>query len=139
MKVPLHNLKITKTEAATRQIDRAIDALILGEFDIAITLAGAAEGMFERDGLYLFSYLVDSPKAKEFPKKEWINTLNHERDWLKHPSGNSEIEIHPFVAANMIVRAATKMEKWSPKMDEFKVWFLDNIDSLAPAGQSSTS
>jgi hypothetical protein len=29
-----------------------------------------------------------------------------------------------FDAAPMIVRAASKLDKWSPLMDEFKEWFI---------------
>jgi hypothetical protein len=35
-------LSLTKIEAATRQTEAAIEAFVRGDFDIAITLAGAA-------------------------------------------------------------------------------------------------
>jgi hypothetical protein len=38
-------LKISKAEGASRQVEEAIKALERGDFDIAVTLAGAAEGM----------------------------------------------------------------------------------------------
>jgi hypothetical protein len=34
-------------------------------------------------------------------------------------------------AASMIARAASKLEVWTPKMDEFKVWLLANIDAIS--------
>src|SRR5260221_3875305 len=45
-----HPLTISKAEGASRQVEEAIKALERGDFDIAITLAGAAEGMLERSG-----------------------------------------------------------------------------------------
>ena len=38
-------LTLTKEEAATRQTNAAIEAFARGDFDIAITLAGAAEDL----------------------------------------------------------------------------------------------
>lgn len=56
---PLHvpvgtSLHLTLERAMSRQVDAAIDALVAGNFDIALTLAGAAEGMIERTGLHMF-------------------------------------------------------------------------------------
>jgi hypothetical protein len=122
MEIPIGALKLTLVEAATRQTDAAIDALQRGEYDVAVTLAGAAEGMIERDGPHMFAYLRDSPRVHDkFSKKEWIATLNRELYWLKH-GGQDEMEIECADAAFSIARAATKLEKWTPKMEEFKVW-----------------
>ena len=44
---------LTLEKAAVRQIDAAIDALEAGLFDVALTLAGAAEGMIDRAGLHM--------------------------------------------------------------------------------------
>jgi hypothetical protein len=43
--ITLKSITLTKADAATRQIDAAIEALLHDRFDIAITLAGAAEDM----------------------------------------------------------------------------------------------
>jgi hypothetical protein len=81
-RLPADPLNLTLTEAATRQVDAAIDALERGKFDVALTLAGAAEGMIKRDGYHLFAGLRDNPRAKEriAEKKDWIAILNRERD-----------------------------------------------------------
>jgi len=42
---PCTELPVTKLESAIRQTEAAIAALAVGHFDVAITLAGAAEGM----------------------------------------------------------------------------------------------
>jgi hypothetical protein len=120
-------LSLTKIEAATRQTEAAIEAFVRGDFDIAITLAGAAEGMIERDGLHMFAFLRDSPRVQDVEKKEWISTLNSERDWLKHSNGPETLRIEREHAAIMIARAASKLEKWTPRMEEFKEWLLKNV------------
>jgi hypothetical protein len=130
MEIPIGTLKLTLVEAATRQTDAAIDALQRGEYDVAVTLAGAAEGMIERDGHHMFAYLRDSPRVHgKFSKKEWIATLNRELYRLKH-GGQDEMEIECADAAFLIARAATKLEKWTPKMEEFRVWLKTNLDAI---------
>ena len=125
--VPETTLTLTKMEAAARQTEAAIEALIRGEFDIAITLAGAAEGMIDRDGPHMFAYLRDSPRTSELDSKKWIAALNLERDWLKHSGGPDSLSFERENAAYMIARAASKLEHWSPKMEAFKEWVLEFI------------
>jgi hypothetical protein len=114
------HLTLTKVMGATRQTDAAISAFARGDFDIAITLAGAAEGMINREGQHLFGVFRDSAGALEVEEKKWIATLNIERDWLKHPSGPLELQLGREEAAMMIARTASKLEEWSPQMKEFK-------------------
>ena len=111
-RLPAPPLKLTLTEGATRQVDAAIDEFDAGRFDIALTLAGAAEGMIQRDGPHMFAWLRDNPRAAErFPtKKEWINLLNRELYWLKH-GGADAMEIDCATAAFVIARAASKARK----------------------------
>jgi putative transcriptional regulator len=125
-------LKLTKAEGATRQTIGAIEAFIRGDFDIAITLAGAAEGMLSRQGNDLFSYLQDSPRAQNVEKKEWVRALNEERDWLKHadPGHAQVMELEREHAAMMIARAASKLEKWPPQIEEFGEWLRENLENL---------
>jgi hypothetical protein len=84
MRVPSQALTISKAEGASRQVEEAIKALERGDFDIAVTLAGAAEGMLERSGRHLWAFMLRSPQGAAFDKKELIAHLNAERDWLKH-------------------------------------------------------
>jgi hypothetical protein len=127
-RLPADPIKLTLTDGATRQVDAAIDALERGDFDVALTLAGAAEGMIKREGLHLFSFLRNTPRAKAGydETKDWISALNQERDWLKH-GGDNEMQIECFDAALMIARAASKLEVWTPKMEGFRAWFVDNL------------
>jgi len=130
-RLPVDPLTLTLAQAATRQVDAAIDALERGKFDIALTLAGAAEGMIKREGNHLFAGLRDNPRAKEkfAAKKNWIVMLNRERDWLKH-GGDDAMEIECFDVAMMIARAASKLEVWTPKMEDFRTWFMANLDNF---------
>ncbi|MCA6099174.1 hypothetical protein [Bradyrhizobium australafricanum] len=130
-RLPVDPLNLSLTQAATRQVDAAIDALERGKFDIALTLAGAAEGMIEREGNHLFAGLRDNPRAEErfAKKKDWITLLNRERDWLKH-GGDNEMQIECFDAAMMIARAASKLEVWTPKIEDFRAWFLKSLDAF---------
>ncbi|SFH69716.1 hypothetical protein [Bradyrhizobium sp. cf659] len=129
--LPAAPLNLTIAEAASRQIDAAIDALQRGDFDVALTLAGAAEGMIKRDGPHMFAWLRDHPKAAEHfqSKKKWIDVLNREYYWLKH-SGEETMEIDCATAVFMIARAMTKLDAWTPKMDAFKPWLLENLDNV---------
>jgi len=66
---------------------------------------------------------------ERFDKKQWISILNMERDWLKH-GGEPTMDIACSSAAFMVARAASKIENWTPKMVEFKIWLLANLDHL---------
>jgi hypothetical protein len=134
MQVPTQPLKLTQAEAMVRQIEAAIETLVLGRFDIAITLAGAAEDMKDRSGS-LFAYQRDHPKANELgiEEKELRDHMNKERNWLKHGGDQDAIEITRYSAAFMIARAVTKLEPKSctPPITAFCHWWTDNIDTLA--------
>ncbi|MBV8895029.1 MAG: hypothetical protein JO051_00850 [Acidobacteriaceae bacterium] len=125
-------ITLTKAEGALRQVNAAIEAFWRGDFDIAITLSGAAEGMLDRKGSHLFAHMRDASQVQHVPKKEWIGTLNQERDWLKHnsPEHSTTAEIHRGAAAIMISRAASKLENWTPQIEEFRDWLSNNLDDL---------
>lgn len=120
-------LKLSKLQAACRQTDAAIKAFRRGNFDIAITLAGAAEGMIARRGQYAFSFMKDRV-PDEVDSRRWISILNRERDWLKHPSGTRLLQIDRFAAAYWITRASDKLSWRSPEMKEFKTWLSKSLD-----------
>jgi hypothetical protein len=132
MNVTARPLRLSKTGGACRQVEEAIKALERGDFDIAVTLAGAAEGMLERSGQHMWSFTMKSPGAAAFEKTELVRFLNAERDWLKHPTpdaGNT-MTLTRAHAALMIVRAMTKLETWSPRMNRFKRWYQGNLDEV---------
>lgn len=133
MEPPAKSLIISKEEAASRQTGAAIEAFLRGDFDIAITLAGAAEGQLDRPGMHMFAFLRDHSRVKHIKSKKWISVLNRERDWLKHvtPHDAPTLTLRRADAAFMIARAASKLQQWTPQMETFKVWLIENLDALA--------
>jgi hypothetical protein len=80
---PLH---LTKTKAAARQVYLSIQALAAGDYDAAITLAGAAECMIEGDpDIEVTTALFADPRGADIPAPyTWNEIANLERNWLKH-------------------------------------------------------
>jgi hypothetical protein len=64
-------LMISKIEGARRQVDEAMKALERGDFDIAITLAGAAEGMLETTDLSAPCAKRPRPQVWKTPAMLW--------------------------------------------------------------------
>ncbi|TAZ71104.1 hypothetical protein ELH72_29715 (plasmid) [Rhizobium ruizarguesonis] len=126
---PPKSLKVTKRDAAVRQITAAIEAFWQGNYDISVTLALAAEGMAEPDGGSLFAkQIADLPPG--ISRREWIAIVNSERDWLKHPTTDilgEEITIELNVAGYAIARALRRWPEWTPPMSEFKLWYMDYL------------
>ena len=124
MRVPKRPITITKTEGAGRQVDEAIKALERGDFDIAVTLAGAAEGMFNRPDLHLWTFMHQKAEEKGLPRRQVSDCLNAARNWLKHPTpdDNKTLTLERYEAVEMIIRAMSKQRKWSPRMNRFHEW-----------------
>ncbi len=142
MNIPDIRQTLSKVEAAQRQIEAAIDAMQKGDFDIAVTLAGAAEGIFShRKGSDLFSRMIEYPQAAEFfTKTEWNAVINAERDWLKHPTleRDEPREFGPSDAGFMVARAMSKLrpDEWTPVMAEFKSWLTAHVRDEAENSSS---
>jgi hypothetical protein len=118
--IPLPNhVKLTRQEAALRQIVEAIHFFRVGRYECAITLAGAAEDMLPRRDNSAFSVLrqmqaphtvSDSIFGKASPDERG-RILNDVRNWLKHNDREpDEREIYRHDAELMIVRAITKID-----------------------------
>ena len=112
---------LTKKEAARRQIGVAVRLLTEGEYEAAITVAGAAEGMCETGGFPtpLFEGLRERRPADFKTQKEWADFLNEVLHWLKHNSDQEGKSISEFDAWLMISRALTKYHGgWGEKLTE---------------------
>ena len=127
---PETNLVLTKQEAALRQIEAACEAFWNGDFDICITLSGAAEGMApEPDGALLRRLAYDPRRPPHLSQKEWVSILNQGRDWLKHvtPHFDDTIELDAGDAAHALMRAMQRWEPWSESMQAAKRWYLGRV------------
>jgi len=123
------SLTLSREQAATRQLEVAILALTCGDWDVAITLAGAAEGMLDGKA-GLFPRLRDHPYARGLHrKKAWIPELNRELYWLKH-GGHHVMTIERRKAVRMIVRATSKIQHPTPRIRAFAKWFADHKDAV---------
>ncbi len=103
-----------------------------GDFDVAVTLAGAAEGMFgSRPGLW--GYMMSGADAVDATRDELISFSNDLRDWLKHecPAAGQTRTITATHAALMIARAMSKLDKckWSPAMTKFAGWYQASVET----------
>jgi len=123
-------LCLSKKAAAVRQIEAAIRAMQIGDYDVAITLAGAAEGMMPETAPTGFDSMLDRllKRSPERPKKDWVGILNRDRDWLKHltPDLPGQLEFDLDAAAYMVFRATTKVpaSAWTAPLAAFKAWYL---------------
>jgi len=119
---------ITKREAALKQIRVAIKLLEEEEFEAAITLAGAAEGMMLKGAqpIAMFEQLKELRPADFRTEPEWVSFLNALLYWLKHSGDQESNVIGEFDAWVMIVRALTKyhgtFDERPPEVDALMAW-----------------
>jgi hypothetical protein len=119
--------------ASMRQINRAIDHCLNGEYECAITLAGAAEGILPKTDKAHFHQkeieLAKSPEIKAAGGNIWPNDYYN---WLKHGSlirGGPRIEnatIPAEESLKWVWRAISKYkaiyDDLSPQMLSFRDW-----------------
>jgi hypothetical protein len=134
-------LKISKQEAAARQIDAAVDRLFANDLVCAITLSGAAEDSLidptEPDQQHLFALMKQNGVLRTGSSEQSLvnDHFNVVRNWLKHDKPEPEIEIRQEDAVIMVLRAMTKFtavygtEAASPRMLSFEDWFRRNYSN----------
>ncbi len=133
-------IKLSKQEAALRQIHAAIEHLWKEDFDSSITLAGAAEEQINFNGPDTLRERILAKVPLE-ERKELGDTLNEHRNWLKHTTADlpQEIEIGEFEAVIMLVRAITKFNgrynQTSPLIADFARWCVKEKYFDADAGK----
>lgn len=131
-------IETTKELAAKRQIHAAILLFrTRDEFECAITLAAAAEGLLpETDELHIFKVLKDSPDFKGLDINRFIN-------WLKHPEGPNAAKISEFEVTLIIIRAISKFaaiyKKQSGLMSDFVKWAFEKGHLPVPADENVAS
>lgn len=112
------NIETSKQLSALRQIEAAIVHFHNAEFECAMTLAAAAEGLLPTtDKPHIFAML--RKKAADLDLNLFIN-------WLKHPTGPDKGTISEFEVVITIFRAISKFiavyGKTSRNMNDFLKW-----------------
>jgi hypothetical protein len=129
-------IETTKELAAKRQVHAAILLFrTREEFECAITLAAAAEGLLpETDEPHIFKVLKESSQFKGLDLNRFIN-------WLKHPEGPNAAKISEFEVTLVIVRAISKFaaiyKQQSGLMSDFVKWAFEKGHLAVPDDQSS--
>jgi hypothetical protein len=119
---------VRKKDAARRQILMACKCLLEGEWECAITLAGAAEGQLEEieDAKVssLFSSLKRGRSRSRFKsEREYVAFVNGVRDWLKHGGDQKDKFIYESEAGLMVGRAITKYwNAYRDNLEEIKIF-----------------
>ena len=94
-------IETTKQLAALRQITAAIEHLRKREYECAITLAAAAEGLLPpTDEPHLFSEMKELSPPAEFKYLDYNMVVN----WLKHPEDPDRFSFLESEAADLILR-----------------------------------
>jgi predicted DNA-binding ribbon-helix-helix protein len=122
---------VTKKQTSLRQLHAAIEHLRHGEYECAITLAGAAEGQLAgRVEIDFWQVLKIVAREDRSDIKSVISKLNETRDWLKHPTNQLDDlrYLHVDEAWLACLRAAMQFvsvyKEQSSKMD----WFLKRAE-----------
>jgi hypothetical protein len=117
---------VSKKQTCIRQLHAALDHLTSGDYECAITLAGAAEGQIagrKTDDFWRIIKIVAAQGKRSL--KETINELNQTRDWLKHPT--RQLHDMRYIDEDEAILACLRasmqfisvFRQQSPKMEKF--------------------
>jgi hypothetical protein len=127
-------IESSKKNAAFNQIIGAIEHFEDGEYECAITLAGAAEGVLPN---------TEEPHLNQ-KLRAWFSQLvcktpaddpNAMINWLKHPGGPATATISEAEVIGTIQRAISKFSAVhggiTPRMKKFTEWALAHLQEQA--------
>jgi hypothetical protein len=140
-------MKLSKSELARIEIEKAIDLFILEkDYVCSLTLAGAAEEMLgnilnKNGNENILAELLPWFKEKHDPNityRKLAKGANETRDELKHghenPDPAYEVEVSEPLAAQMLMRALVNYKnmeiKPTQKMNEFYGWVKEREDEI---------
>ena len=104
-------LYLTKEEAARRHILAAVQRWHDGDFDLAITLAGAADRMTKGVAMdTLFRKIIEA-RPPEIDEKTAANNVNSARNWLKHET-NYMPSTRSFIFLDSGLHILMAADKW---------------------------
>lgn len=135
-------MRVSKTEAAIRQLDIAINLFFENKDPISIhTLAGAARGIFQEKGLKDGKEPFICHVEKTYPEKgraELLKALNEYQNWFKHGDRlNEEIletfkeEDNDFQLIIAVIDCFEVCDAWPISVQVFQAWFYKCHPSLA--------
>jgi hypothetical protein len=111
-----------------RQINRAIDHAIQGEYECAITLAGAAEGILPETWKPHFRQKIKKfAELPEIKEEGGATGPNDYKNWLKHGTLNGErVESATIPAEESVVMVYRAITKYHAVYDEIMRWLLES-------------
>jgi hypothetical protein len=129
-------LRISKIEAARRQLDSAIELWFLDKDEVSVhTLAAAAyqlvHDLKEHKGLAR-ELLYESAMIKDEYRKQWIKVIKKPMNFFKHADNDPEeaLEFSPLGSIGFIMGAASGLrflgEQTSHTMGAFTIWLVVN-------------
>jgi hypothetical protein len=129
-------LRISKIEAARRQLDTAIELWFLDKDEVSVhTLAAAAyqlvHDLKEHKGLAR-ELLYDSAMIKDEYRKQWIKVIKKPMNFFKHADNDPEeaLEFSPLGSIGFIMGAASGLrflgEQSSHTVAAFTIWLVVN-------------
>jgi hypothetical protein len=132
-------LRISKIEAARRQLDSAIELWFLDKDEVSIhTLAAAAyqlvHDLKEHKGLAR-ELLYDSAMIKDKYRKQWSKVIKKPMNFFKHADNDPEetLEFSPLGSMGFIMAAASGLrilgEPTSHTVYAFTLWLVVNKPS----------
>jgi hypothetical protein len=125
-------VETNKQKASMRQIHAAIDHRHKAEFESAITLAGAAEGVLpETDKPHLFQKI--KKMAESLPEdKSGANKVNTVTNWVKHGT-HETATISEQDVIEVVTRAISKFVAvygaQSAEMKKFSEWAIERLQA----------
>lgn len=141
--------RVSKKDAAMRQIHAAIRMAREEEYESAVTLANAAEGMLSGgEPNHFYEQLKAFRPDDVTDAKGWANWLNETAHWLKHPTPQLESErvVFEYETWIMVMRAISKyywtFHENTKEMRDFVEWakaqgFLNPEEEYGKAPKSS--
>jgi len=122
-------MRLSKLDAARRQLDVAAELFVVGDDRLAVhTLSGAAEeilgALLKRSGqeatLERMQIAAEMRLERKLDRKEYLALVNRSRNALKHASDSNEdtFEYDPNHAAGMLFRAMMNYQTLTDRLTE---------------------
>ena len=131
MNVPTESVYLHEARAGSRHVNGAIEALQRGDFDLAVTLAAAADRVLSGSPEPYLRSLLDPAMPSNYGPGDGPAKCGKPKEltWL----------VSRDEAAREIMRAVAKLPVWSPEAGQFVHWFFETYLRTAAAKNDSTA